>query len=654
MVTRLRVDGTRTNIDPPREPGCWVARGLVVLIAALVTAWVARRTSWYLSIDQFGYLTFARDIAAGRLSHDWAMLPLLQDFLFPGFRADVLSYTYVYDQGALYCRYGPGFPLIVAAVSVVFGPEAAHLVNPVAMGLLLVVLYWISSRAFGSEWLALCVPLLVTLLPTYMLLWSITPLRDVPAHGLALLGLGFLVPVPGERRSVRRWIAAGLLLGFTVSIRIDAVLYGVPAVALAWFWRPLRRRDWVGAAAAVLIGAMPVLAYNAFATGNPLRPTQAMEVERMLSRSFSPVMEEAAEALAGWVGPREARAQEEQALTWREQRERLYMQGGGLRFSNFARTFPQNLAIYGSVFGALGVALILVGALSALRRPSFFALTVPYIALSTLCFSLWPRPDPRYLAGAILLCSLLLAEGGRAVVLLVAHLRARGVGRGALFAVVLAAGGAVVWLVGRPDLGESSARPYVMLALGFAIAVGMVYATVSRWSPLDPRRAGLVFAGTLAFLLSGVVVSRTVENLSRQGSFQREAVDLARETIESAVGDRAVIFTTSDIGRPSENINFYTNASAVYLREVYRWGAQPGFILDQVEKAGLEAFLLLPPDVARTWIESKYVYPWFEPRMVAEIPKEDARKWFVASPVHDGVRLWLVRMRRRDVPLQVK
>lgn len=638
----------------------WGARGLLALLVLIVIVWVARRTSWYLAIDQFGYLTFASDLAAGRVSHDWPMLPILRTFLPPTFRADVLAYTYIYDQGEIFCRYAPGFPMILAAVSLVFGADATHLVNPVAMGLLLAVLYWTSSRALRSEWLGLAVPLLVTLLPTYVLLWSISPLRDVPAHGLALAGLGLLVPVPGASRSVARWVAAGLLLGFTISIRIDAVLYGIPALGLAWFWRPWRLRDWVGATAAVLLGALPLLAYNAVATGNPLRPTQAMEVERVLSSSSMPALDEAvgavAETITSWVGPGEAQA-EDGALTLREQRERMLLQGGGLRLANFGHTLPLNLQMYLAVFGPLGAALVVLGAVSALRRPPIFLLAVPYVIVATLFFSLWPRPDPRYLAGAILLCSLLAAEGGRGFVEVSRALGRRLGGRLAHAALACVAIGVVVWVAGRPDFAEVSARPYVTVILAGTLAIALLYGALvdaGSGSTSVWRRPSFVFSLVLALGLAGVVASRTASNFERRGSFQKAEVELARQTLESAVGDQAVIFTTTDIGRPAENINFYTQANAVYLREVYRWGAQPGFILDAVEKAGMEAYLLLPPDVARTWIESKYVYPWLAPELVADIPPQEARKWFVASPGHGGVPLWLVRMRRRPVPLEVQ
>lgn len=631
--------------DTSREPIPWLARLLLGMLVVVVVAWVVRRTTWYLAVDQFGYLTFARDLVHGRVAHDWALLPLLAKFIPPGFQADVLGQTYVYDDGALYCRYAPGFPLVLAAVSLAFGAEATHLVNPVAMGVLLATLFWVARRATESDWIALAVPLLVTLLPTYVLLWSISPLRDVPAHIAALLGLGLLVPTPAARASAGRWAGAGLLLGFAVSTRIDAVLYGVPTLGLAFFWRPWRRSHVAAALAAALLGVLPLLAYNAIATGNPLRPTQAMELNQVLSDAGPAPSPGVVDALAGLVSPVDAYAEGEPQETRAERRARRLLQGGGIRFEHLTRTLPANLEVYAATFGPLGLGLALVGALAALRRPPLFVLSVPYVVVATLFFSLWPRPDTRYLAGAILMLTVLLAYGGAVLARAPGWLRDRGLGRAAcLGGVVLAAIG-VFWWVGLPDLAEPSARPYVTIGLGASLALAWLVGVFA------PHRAAPVFPIVLCLGLASVVGWRSVENLGRRGSFQEAQVEIARATVEGVVGERAVIFTSTDVGRPGENINFYTHATAVYLRELARWDVTPGYMLDTVLGAGFEAYLLLRPVTARKWIESRYVYPWFRPELVAEIPATEARRWFVASAFHQGVDLWLVRMHRRDEPL---
>src|SRR5262245_64420881 len=70
--------------------------GSVALLGA-VALWVGRRITWYLAVDQYGYLAFAHDLARGKVFHHWPPLDVLAPFLPP--RVDVLSQTYIYDHG---------------------------------------------------------------------------------------------------------------------------------------------------------------------------------------------------------------------------------------------------------------------------------------------------------------------------------------------------------------------------------------------------------------------------------------------------------------------------------------------------------------------------------------------------------------------------
>ncbi|MBM4265135.1 MAG: hypothetical protein FJ144_00755 [Deltaproteobacteria bacterium] len=634
-------DGPASRDD---EPLAWLPPLLMAALVLVVVVWVVRRTSWYLAVDQFGYLTFASDLTAGRVVHDWPLVGTLKSFLPKHLDADVLAQTYVLHDGSLFCRYAPGFPLVLAGASLLFGELAPHYVNASAVGLLLVCVYWVARRVFRSAWLGLSTALLVTLLPNHLLLWSISPLRDVPAHAVALAGLGTLVPASGARRSPWRFAVAGLLLGFAVSIRVDAVLYALPAVGLLAFWRPLGARDLAAGAIAVAIGAAPLLAYNAVATGNPLRPTQAMELDHVLSsRDHGEEDTEGGvwSALAAVSLPSEAYAQPGGARKTRAER---LLQGGGLRLRHLRETLPSNLALFVDIFGALGLGLGALGAILALRLPALAVLTVPYCVIATLFFSLWARPDARYLAGAILLLTFLVVRGASGLMELPAMLRRFGRGAPALLAAVGLAG--VIWLAGTPDPSAAGALPFVILVLAGAIAIGLAAAVL----PGADRRRHL-FPVILGLALASLTGWRTVQGIGQLASFQRPAVEQARATLSAALGDRAVVITTTEVGRPAENINHYTDASALYLDEVVRWGVSPGFLLDRLLQDGFEVYLLLPPSAARLWLESEYVYPFFQPQLVADIPPDRARDYFVASARHQGVRLWLVQMHRRPRPL---
>src|SRR5262245_36426018 len=82
----------------------WVATGLFLGF----TAWsMDQKITWYLAVDQYGYLAFGHDLAAGHVFHHWPPLDAFVSRL-PA-QVDVLVQTYVYDHGKLYCRYAPGF-----------------------------------------------------------------------------------------------------------------------------------------------------------------------------------------------------------------------------------------------------------------------------------------------------------------------------------------------------------------------------------------------------------------------------------------------------------------------------------------------------------------------------------------------------------------
>src|SRR5207249_2017598 len=141
-----------------------------------------------------------------------------------------------------------GFPDLLAPWLRLVGDDGAHFPNPSIFVAPLVLLLAFARRIFRSRWRALAAVALVTLFPTYIHLWAITPTRDLSAHLAAFLGLYLLLP-GGRHRT-----AAGTALGFAVTIRPDAVLYLVPGgfvLGLEWLragarWR--RAASTVGAA----------------------------------------------------------------------------------------------------------------------------------------------------------------------------------------------------------------------------------------------------------------------------------------------------------------------------------------------------------------------------------------------------------------------
>jgi hypothetical protein len=650
---------------------------LAVLLVFWVVVWLLPRVSWYLAIDQFGYLTFARDLGSGRVSHSWALLPLLDSFLPAGRQVDVLAQTYFWRDGGLYSRYAPGFPLLLAFGARWTGWDCVFSYPPFFLGLFLLLFYSLGRALLRSGWLGFSSIALLVLLPTQFLLWSVSPLRDVPAHIFGVAALLTLLPSPREAvvgtvgsqpspLGMRRAVLGGLLFGYAVCVRPDAILYGLPltaAIALAW---RVSRRSSLALLAGTVLGLLPMLAYNTIAQGNPLRPSQGMELEALLALSppgdsgSAPAGDAGAESVyretaskrdaprAGSTG-RESSHGLASAVGWifggssafaamegGARRPHEYLQGGGLRISNLSRTLPGNLALYARVFGLSGCLLGLWGVFVARRFPLFFWVVVPYVVVATVFFGMWPESDPRYLAGAFAFFSLLVLAGGR-------DLAGSGARAGwAGLALLLVVG----WVSGQLPFAQSSTRAWTLAALLASIATALLLRTAR---PL--AKPGVVFPAVLVLSLSVLAAIRLTATADTRASFGQAEVSRAVETLESAAGPRSVVFTSADLGRPAENINYYTGLTSLYLADLARWNVAPAWVIDQVLKEGFEVYLLLPESAATQWMTSRFIYPWFSSSIEAEIPPGEAERWFVATRGSAPPNVWWVRVEKRPQAL---
>src|SRR5262245_60972640 len=122
------------------------------------------KVSWYLAVDQLGYLLYARDLLAGHLFHHWPPADALATRL-PD-PTDVLAQSYLWHKGQLYSRYAPGFPLILAVWTGLFGANAAFALNPLLFLAVLATLIAFVWRIWGSVWMGTIVAALVFLCPT--------------------------------------------------------------------------------------------------------------------------------------------------------------------------------------------------------------------------------------------------------------------------------------------------------------------------------------------------------------------------------------------------------------------------------------------------------------------------------------------------------
>ncbi len=616
----------------------WLAATAELLVLTALAA--HEHTTWYLAIDQFGYLTFAHDLLHGRVFHHWPPLDALAARLPP--QVDVLVQSYVADHGRLHCRYPPGYALLLAGWIGLLGDDAAHVLNLTIFLALLALLLAFGARLFRSRWWATAGVALIVLFSgrTELFLWALTPVRDPATHLAALLGIFLLLP--GGRLSGRRVAAVGLALGFAVSIRPDAVLYlapaGLVAAARCWEepagWRPVLRQLAAGAAALTL-GLAPLLAYNTAATGRPWRFTQGMEVEGFFAAPVTPAPDPPAEPRVGypsgaWGGGTLSPVQ------WRGGTISP-VQGGGLRLGNLAQVLPRNVALLRAAYGDVLLALALWGALVALvQRRVLFLAAVPYAVLALLFFSCWSRPDPRYLSGVHLLLPLLVVEGALGTSALVRSRRpAEACWLAAGFALAL---GAVALLAGETP-GTGTLAHSILLVPALAAAGALAAA----WSRRDVTALGAPVLAVALVVLAGWRLSPLLET---SATFQGEEMVRARAVFARKVEPGAVVITSEDVGRPAENIEYYSGvAHALYLTDLERWRLTVGDAADLLARGGMMPYLLLPkahPGLDRLLDALGHR---FAVELAADIPARRAIDYFVAARWNpEGIHMQLYRL----------
>jgi hypothetical protein len=604
------------------RPLAWAAIAALLALTAVV---LERRVSWYLSVDQFGYLAFADDLLHGRVFHPWPPARALATVLESP--TDMLSQTYVYDHGRLSSRYAPGFPLLLAAWKGVFGHDVALYLNLVLFLALLGVLVAFEARLAPLSWSAAVLGLAI-LSPSSISLWATTLSRDVAAHLSAFAGLLLLLPPAAGDRGLGARAAGGAaaLLGFAASIRPDAILYVVPALALL-VWR--RRREparasmraiCVAALVGLLVGLAPSLAYNAVATGNPFRPTQGMELEHFLAGVVAP---RAAHAAEGWHGTTH-----------------IQVSGNALRLVHIARVLPENLLLLWEAHGAALSLLALWGVIVAvLRRSPLAPVAIAYGPLAILFYSCWARAEIRYLFGVALLVPLLVVEGALGTLDLVQRLSDRGrIGAARALAAAAALGGAALALFAPlPAVPTSALHGLARLVPG-TLAVGALVLLV-----VPQSRPVAVLGPFLALALTGVTAAMAWPGLAFRAPFQGAEMRRARATFTARVPDGAVVISTEDIGRPVENIEHYTGAHALYLTDLQRWHLSVAAAARLFLYAQMPTYLLLPdgPDVERILFGE---LGDFAAHLVADVAPEHARDWFVVSHYHNGIPLKVYRI----------
>jgi hypothetical protein len=199
--------------------------------------------------------------------------------------------------------------------------------------------------------------------------------------------------------------------------------------------------------------------------------------------------------------------------------------------------------------------------------------------------------------------------------------------------------GAAVFIHPRAGTG---ALPTISWLVPVTLAAGLALAA---WQP--GRRVVGVVAPLLALVLVGIAVERASEQLGHRASFQRPDARYARTNFQRLVEPGAVVITTEDVGRPAENIEYYTGglARALYLTDLERWRISVHAASVAFLGKGMKPYLFIPtsqPDkegMLGTLRKDLVV------EQVADIPARQAIDYFVAAPFHRGVQMELYRIR---------
>jgi hypothetical protein len=567
-----------------------------VLALALASRGLVRRTTWYLASDQFAFLTFADDLRAGHVFHDPTdvRLTLAPGRFHPGESADAYFQTYIYRDGLLWSRYPPGFPLLLALAGAVGGEIAAHVLNPALYLALLVLLAWLArevvraaapAAAAGAG--AAAVWLLLTL-PAEVHYWGITVVRDLPAHVLALAALA------AAWRG--RLATAGLLLGLAASARPDVALYGLSLGALALYdRRPLRAV--AAGAAAFVVGALPLFAYNVLTGGGPLSFTQGMEFRNVLGAAGG----RPSAVLAAFTPP-------------------IMVQGGGFRLAHLRDTLPGHATYLARAFGGFLVPAAGALAWSTRRAPRMATLLVPYAATAFLFYSCWSHPDPRYLVGVALWLMVLAAAGTAIATGWLARCTPPPRVAGSALAVLLAL--LAPWTFARPPGAALTTleRATAAAAVGVAVAAAIpaAAAPATALAPLAPAAA-----------LAVVALVRVASATAPPDPMRAPDVARARATLRPLLPPHSLVLVDAGLGRPAENLTHYVGVHAIYPGELRPFRSRPTVAAQNYLRAGRRVFLLLrageaspldplPPGLAVHEVARRHgpaLYDWFvDPR----------------------------------------
>ena len=248
--------------------------------------------------------------------------------------------------------------------------------------------------------------------------------------------------------------------------------------------------------------------------------------------------------------------------------------------------------------------------------------------------------DGRYLVGVLLCVALLIPAGVHAMCDAVESRGRRGTS--AVVALLVAALAVVVVVPGTTWLAWGAPAAPARIATGIAVLAALAWSAIpaARRPSLAPTVLGAVAVVLVAVLLGRALLWHGEPALFREGEMLR-----ARRTLQGLVAPGSVIVTSEDVGRPVENIEFWSDGvHAVYLTDLIRWRTSIADVVAALQTRERATYLLLPPQREVDELLQGLAAEGVPSTLVRALPASDALAIFVGSPAHRGIALNLYRL----------
>lgn len=318
--------------------------------------------------DEHNHVTFGRNLANGRFFDRSPIIRMFND-VHPADKTVYVRYGgyRMKKDGKIFSKIEIGCPLLLAIASILFGDEAMFFVNPFLTVVLTLFVFLMGRELFFAEKyrnsIGLIAAMLILLLKTHILTFSRAPLRDIPSLTFLVAATYLLIRSMRDSSKVHcGFLALAVFVyGVSCNIRLTNVLMLGPFglyITFAGFKRVKFKGllKLVGLAAVCFtVALIPIFIQNYLTSGNIFVPPQSPEAKGLMP--FLP-------------GERK---------------------GTGLEPSYFARSLPNNLKWFVSVYNPAWIALILAGAALTRRRFELTTLFAFGPVLFFLFFNMWGK-----------------------------------------------------------------------------------------------------------------------------------------------------------------------------------------------------------------------------------------------------------------------